>query len=139
MRFILIGLYSLLTLPLYAADASERQQIEQRIAPVGQIRVAGQVQQNTPLSSASIKPSLGQEIYEKHCIICHRDGVAGAPRFAQAADWNARMAQRNRNIEELVTSAIHGINAMPAKGTCGECSDDDIKQAIEYMLPKHDE
>lgn len=137
MRFISISMCFLLALPLYAADASERQQIEQRIAPVGQVRVAGQTPQNNPVQPDRIKLSLGQEIYEKHCIICHRDGVAGAPRFAQEADWNARMAQRN--IEELVTSAIHGINAMPAKGTCGECSDDDIKQAIEYMLPKHDE
>ncbi|MCP4233523.1 MAG: cytochrome c5 family protein, partial [Aestuariibacter sp.] len=26
------------------------------------------------------------------------------------------------------------FNAMPPRGTCGTCSDDDIKAAIEYMI-----
>jgi len=25
---------------------------------------------------------------------------------------------------------------MPAKGTCGDCSEDELKAAIEYMLSK---
>lgn len=116
-------------MPLYATDSSERAQIEERIKPVGHVRLVGQAKENNQALS-------GQMIYEKHCIICHRDGIAGAPRFEQEADWTARMT--GRNIDNLVTSAIQGINAMPAKGTCGECSDDDIKQAIEYMLPKND-
>nr|MCS5577811.1 c-type cytochrome [Alteromonas macleodii] len=28
----------------------------------------------------------------------------------------------------------NGINAMPPRGTCGNCSDDEIKAAIEYMI-----
>ena len=31
---------------------------------------------------------------------------------------------------------IKGKNAMPPKGTCQECSDSDIKAAIDYMVPK---
>jgi cytochrome c5 len=30
-------------------------------------------------------------------------------------------------------NAINGINAMPPRGTCADCSDDEIKAAIEHM------
>jgi cytochrome c5 len=36
----------------------------------------------------------------------------------------------------LVASSIKGLNAMPAKGTCFKCMDEDLKAAISYMLPK---
>lgn len=75
-----------------------------------------------------------KQVYEQHCIMCHRDGVAGAPKFRDEASWKARMA--DRDIDALVTSAIKGKNAMPPKGTCQECTDSDIKSAIEYMVPQ---
>ncbi|HUH58299.1 MAG TPA: cytochrome c5 family protein, partial [Pseudomonadales bacterium] len=28
---------------------------------------------------------------------------------------------------------VEGLNAMPPKGTCGDCSDDDLMSAINYM------
>lgn len=73
-------------------------------------------------------------IYEQHCIICHADGVAGAPKYREEASWKSRIGERQ--IDELVASAIKGKNAMPPKGTCQECTDSDIKAAIEYMVPQ---
>jgi cytochrome c5 len=37
-------------------------------------------------------------------------------------------------MDTLLSNAINGINAMPAKGTCAACSDDELKAAIEYIL-----
>ena len=65
--------------------------------------------------------------------MCHRDGIAGAPKFRDENSWKPRLA--NANIDALIASAIKGKNAMPPKGTCQECSDSDIKAAIEYMVP----
>ena len=31
-------------------------------------------------------------------------------------------------------STINGINAMPAKGTCMSCSDDELADAVTYMI-----
>jgi len=76
----------------------------------------------------------GQTIYEQHCMVCHQDGVAGAPKFRAEADWKPRLDKKN--LDELTVSAIKGINAMPAKGTCPECSDTDINAAIKYMVPQ---
>lgn len=83
---------------------------------------------------AEQKESPGQSTYEKFCAICHRDGLVGAPKFRSVPDWKSRTAQKD--LEELVNSAIQGVNAMPAKGTCVECSEEDIKNAIQYMLPQ---
>ena len=76
----------------------------------------------------------GQAVYENNCIVCHRDGVVGAPKFRDEAAWKPHLA--NRDINALLESAIKGKNAMPPKGTCQECTDSDIKAAIEYMIPK---
>lgn len=76
----------------------------------------------------------GQAIYEQFCIICHQDGVASAPKFHNTDDWKPRLA--GRTLEDLLKSANKGLNLMPEKGTCSDCSDDDLKAAIQYMLPK---
>lgn len=78
--------------------------------------------------------TVGQRIYEQHCSVCHQDGVAGAPKFRDAEDWNARL--KNQTFEDLISKVTKGFNAMPAKGTCQDCSKAELKAAIEYMVPK---
>ncbi|GAM72674.1 cytochrome c5 [Vibrio sp. JCM 19236] len=34
----------------------------------------------------------------------------------------------------MVDHAINGFNAMPAKGACMDCSDDEIVAAIDHMI-----
>ncbi|MBA2648269.1 MAG: cytochrome c5 family protein [Legionella sp.] len=82
------------------------------------------------------KQDNGQNTYEHFCINCHQDGVAGAPKINDKADWNLRLT--NRTIEDLVSTAMNGLNNMPAQGTCFECTTEDLKAAIQYMLPTHD-
>jgi len=142
MRFITTICLALLPLSLCSSTANdyERQQIQQRIAPTGQVRV----QESTGTAASAPLPEEikqeeatkepGQEIYEAHCVVCHRDGVAGAPKFRDKADWAPKLAAKN--IDALTASAIKGINAMPAKGACSECSDADIKAAVQYMVPR---
>jgi len=55
----------------------------------------------------------------------------GAPKFGNQADWAPRV---KRGIADLVKVAIAGKGAMPPKGTCMDCSDDEIKAAIEHMI-----
>ena len=75
----------------------------------------------------------GHEIYQKYCSVCHASGLAGAPKFHSKEDWQHRC--QNKDLQELLTSAIRGINAMPAKGTCSTCQDSDILDAIKFMVP----
>lgn len=138
--FFLLLIFS--PLSMYATIDDDREQIQQRIKPIGQVRIEEPKEQvkppppttETKLPTAAATSSLGQEIYEKHCIVCHRDGIAGAPKFRDEASWAPRLAKSN--IDALVSIANKGLNAMPAKGTCQECSDSDIKAAINYMVPQ---
>lgn len=75
-----------------------------------------------------------KSIYEQHCIACHNNGVAGAPKWQDKKDWSLRLV--GRTPEDLLVSAIKGLKAMPVKGTCMECSEKDLEAAILYMLPK---
>ena len=75
----------------------------------------------------------GETVYKKACVGCHMTGAAGAPMLGDASAWESRIA---KGSTALVQSAINGVpgTAMTARGTCGACSDNDIKAAVEYMI-----
>lgn len=115
----------------------DKQQIKERIKPVGSVHLEQQQKTAQPAVAEEKKPvqqEPGQATYEQYCSTCHKTGLAGAPKFRDAADWKSRL--ENKNIDQLVASAIKGINAMPPKGTCQECDEQAIKNAVQYMLPK---
>lgn len=117
------------------AVADEREDIIERIKPVGQVRIEGEEAKEAVQAPAPKKPQgprSGEAIYSKYCVTCHAAGVAGAPKF-HSADWDARKKQ---GIDTMLKHAVNGLNAMPPKGTCMDCSDAELKAAIEYMLPK---
>jgi cytochrome c5 len=93
-----------------------------------------------PLSlsqAASNEPveAKGKSVYDKYCTVCHQNGVAGAPKFRDAKTWEPFLA-KDSDLDALTPIAIKGKNAMPPKGTCQECTDSDIKAAIQYMRPQ---
>ncbi len=128
-----------LLLSVAHADEYERQQIQKRIAPIGSVRFKAadtekQSEQQTQAEQPKqVAKTPGEATYQSYCVTCHRTGLAGAPKFRNEADWKPLLV--NRDIDALVVSAIKGKNAMPPKGTCVDCSEKDIKDAIEYMLP----
>ena len=83
------------------------------------------------VSIAAQAEDKGEAIYQQTCHVCHAAGVAGAPKFGDKEAWAPRAA---KGIDALLASATKGLNAMPPKGTCATCSDEDLKAAIEYMV-----
>lgn len=73
----------------------------------------------------------GAAIYGTYCTGCHATGAGGAPKYGDAAAWNPLIAQ---GMPALYNNAIHGINAMPPKGTCSTCTDQEIQAAVDYMV-----
>lgn len=135
MKLSVVMLLSFFSFAGYAADSdSERQETQLRIQPVGQVSVQGQPGSEHTTVAAPAKKEPGEETYEQYCIVCHKDGLAGAPKFRNEQDWKPRIA--GRTLDDLVASSIKGLNAMPTKGTCFKCSEDDLKAAISYMLPR---
>ncbi len=74
---------------------------------------------------------VGKQVYDGKCQACHSTGAGGAPKIDDKAAWEPRVAL---GMDTLVQHAIHGINAMPPRGTCGECSDEQIEEAVKYMV-----
>ena len=110
----------------YPQDMSE-EAIKKRIQPVGSVHVAGAQAQ----TAAASGPRSGADIYKASCSACHGPGVLGAPKVGDAAAWGPRLEQ---GFDTVLQHAINGFNAMPPRGTCASCSDDDIKAAIEHMI-----
>ena len=100
--------------------------LKARIQPLGKVHVAG-----AKAETAAAGPRSGAQVYSKSCVACHSVGVMGAPKLHDAADWSPRIA---KGLDTMLEHAIKGFNAMPPKGTCGDCSDDEIKAAIEHMI-----
>ena len=48
------------------------------------------------------------------------------------AAWKDR-ADHQGGLDGILAKAISGINAMPPKGTCADCSDDELREAIKKM------
>ena len=102
----------------------------ERIKPVGEVRV----DTSTMVASAESTETAerpGEEIYNSKCAGCHNSGVMGAPKYAALADWSSRI---DLGLDKLTASAIAGKGGMPARGTCMDCSDNEIKVTVKYML-----
>jgi len=118
-----------------AIDLTDEQRaaIEKRIAPVGESCLAGDSSCGGSAAAASGAPRSGEEVYQSACVACHGSGVAGAPKFGDAAAWADRRA---KGADTLHHSALNGVpgTGMMAKGGCVNCSDDEVIAAVDYML-----
>lgn len=104
-----------------------------RIKPVGTVEAEGGMVSAAPIASTELSATAGEDRYKSTCSVCHETGVGGAPKFRNEADWKPRM---DVGIDGMLAIAIKGKGAMPPKGTCMQCSDQELKLTIEYMIPQ---
>jgi cytochrome c5 len=127
------GLGAVLSLSSHALTDKQKKDIEARIKPVGSVCLEGDSSCGGAVASAGGAPKSGEDVYKASCVACHDAGIGGAPKFGDKGQWKPRLA---KGVDTLHTNAITGINAMPPKGTCMSCSDDEIKAAVDYILAK---
>lgn len=142
MRGVRVNLIKMLAAPvavlsLWAASvqAATDAQIAERLKPVGEVCVAGQECKGVATAAAGATGGgarSGDDIVAKYCNACHGTGLLNAPKVGDGAAWTAR-ADAKGGLDGLLKSAIAGLNAMPPKGTCADCSDDELKAAIGKM------
>lgn len=77
----------------------------------------------------------GEGIYNKTCMACHLSGAANAPKLGDKAAWDPRVA---KGMDALYASAINGIpgTGMMPRGTCGACTDEELKAVVDFMVSK---
>lgn len=107
--------------------------------------------------SSPLFAETGKEIFDRFCVICHSQTMApvfSSPAVHDVKAWNerkkdafSRFIESNKfeknfseiekdecSINELVKSAINGTDkGMPPKGTCSDCTDDELKSVIMFM------
>ncbi|MGR6871994.1 c-type cytochrome [Pseudomonas sp. HK3] len=113
------------------ANAKATDSIEQRIAPVGAVCVEGtECAAAGKAVAAATGPRSGADVYNTYCTACHGSGAMGAPKTGDKSVWKDRLA---KGFNKTLANAINGLNLMPPKGTCSDCSDKEISSAIKYM------
>lgn len=130
---LLSGLVLLLTgVWAGAVPPGTADEIRSRLAPFGEVCRTGDECAAAVASTGSASGAMtGEQVYNQFCGTCHAAGVAGAPLFGDVAAWEPRLA---KGMDTLWEHTLNGINAMPPKGTCMSCSDDELRGAMEYML-----
>ena len=143
---------------LLGSNAAAQQSIEDNVRPAGQVCLVGQpcvgstVGKAAPDTSAALSrtaaPSVAateefvEEIeavaafdvettYQMSCFACHGTGAAGAPLLGDADAWTERMA---KGMDAVMVNVVNGVNAMPPKGLCMTCSDDNLRTLVSYMI-----
>jgi cytochrome c5 len=79
-------------------------------------------------------PQAGKKIFKEFCSACHSKEPLidiHAPAIGDQSAWRAR---KQLGIPLLLKITITGVGAMPARGGCFECSDDQLRQTIQYIL-----
>lgn len=132
----ILAIFSIATIFSLATQAQNEQQraeIEERIKPHGEVCLQGDDSCGGASAASSAGARSGEAVYDAACMACHNSGVAGAPKLGDAASWGDRIG---KGMDVLYDSGINGLagTSMMAKGGCGNCSDDEVKAAVDYML-----
>lgn len=88
------------------------------------------------LKSIAGSKNEGAEIVKHYCAMCHAEKPLiqlGAPRLGHRSDWEPRLQQ---GMDIILKHTDEGLNAMPARGGCFECTDKQLLLAIEALLPE---
>ncbi|MBU0747470.1 MAG: c-type cytochrome [Gammaproteobacteria bacterium] len=122
-----IPIFAIIGLVLYVTSADKpapgnanpEKALAERIQKVGMVEIRDA---NRPLAT-------GEAVYKGQCAACHAAGAAGAPKFADADAWSARI---KTGFEALVASALKGKGAMAPQGG-GDFNDTEIARAVAHM------
>lgn len=128
LKALIIMAITIFAVQAWADTDAANQKIQERIKPVGTVCAGAECNGASAAPTSSARS--GEDVYNKACVACHGSGLLDAPKKGDTAAWDARFAQGE---ETVLKHAINGLNAMPPKGTCGDCSDDELMAAINFM------
>jgi len=160
MKSRLFAVFLTSTLALLWGSVSLAQSVEDNIRPVSKVCLAGQAcagaarggNMSAPAAAAAA-PSMpaapvaaapaavetapavaafdAAATYQMSCFACHGTGAAGAPKIGDKDAWTARL---EKGMDAVMVNATNGLNAMPPKGMCMTCSDENLRALVEYMV-----
>ncbi len=143
LAFIVLAMkMSDLTQDIYIRDADEYQAaVAERIAPLGQVYMSGEEHQSSaPTIETAAEPApvaaalTGPQVYNAACNACHGAGIGGAPVLGDTAAWTARIAKGDDVLGQNALNGFTDIGYMPPKGGRIDLSDQEILDAVTYMV-----
>jgi cytochrome c5 len=75
----------------------------------------------------------GEQVFNTVCTACHTAGILNAPKIDDKAAWEPRAA---KGLQGLLATSTTGLNQMPAKGGDPSLTEQELSDAITYMLGK---
>ena len=131
MKTVIAAITSLIALTAFAASENAGVVLERLKHPASVCVMGDPCSENLGKTPVAAAARTGDQVYNGACAACHATGAAGAPKMGDAGAWAARVDQ---GMETMVKHAINGYNAMPARGLCADCSDQEIADAVAYMV-----
>lgn len=107
--------------------------VDERTRPVAQVITDPAALLKVSAAAAPRAAFSGEQVNANLCAGCHGAGVLGAPKTGDKAVWAARMSAAG-GLDGLVGHAVQGKGAMPAKGGDPSLSDQEIHEAVVYLL-----
>ena len=138
--FVLAMQMSKLTQGVYTAGTDEyRDAVNARLEPFGQVCLPGdEIPADAPQVAAApeaqpVETMLsGPQVYNEACVVCHGNGVGGAPMLNDASVWEARIAQGQQTLYDHAINGYQGqVGYMPAKGGRMDLADEEVIAAID--------
>jgi cytochrome c5 len=71
-----------------------------------------------------------ETVFNNSCGACHNSFLPLAPQKGDVDEWKPRL---EKGLPTLVKHVTEGFNAMPARGSCTDCTADDYQAVIEWM------
>ncbi len=121
--------------PAFMSATDERLRPIGRVALIGDPDVGIRPVVHTVVDSVSA-PMSGPQVYNENCYLCHAaPGVGGAPVHGDVQAWAPRIAQGPEVLRERVINGYQGeVGVMPPKGGRPDLSDEEIFQALDFMI-----
>ena len=116
-----------------APAAQAEESATETTAAASDTTASGSADQTAAAAGGAVDIAAGEQIYQTACFACHMTGVAEAPKLDDPAAWEPRLAQ---GMAGLLQSSISGKGAMPPKGGFAHLTEDDLRNAIGFMLDK---
>lgn len=116
----------------YEVSPVTLEKISERLAPVGEVYTDAS-QLPVPAKPAVVAARSTQQIVQTVCGACHISGVLEAPIIGDQATWRQRQKAAG-GLKGLVSAAIEGKGAMPARGGDAGLTDEQVRAAVELML-----
>jgi cytochrome c5 len=131
MKTVITAIASLFALSAFSASENADAVLERLKHPASVCVMGDPCSDNVGKAPVAAAARTGDQVYNGACAACHATGAAGAPKTGDSGAWAARV---EKGMETLVKHVINGYNAMPARGLCADCSDQEIADSVAYMV-----